>query len=237
MNKGKLHLVPTLLGDSNPNRVIPIHINELIKNIRFFIVENERTVRRYLRKLDPTFDIDGSTFFILNKHTSPAELQSFLAPLEQGNDTAIISESGCPAIADPGAKIVELAHKKNIKVIPHVGPSSILLALMASGMNGQSFAFNGYLPIKPNEKKASIKHFEMLVKKHHQSQIFIETPYRNQALFEEMLQSCSPETMLCVATDVSLDNESIKTRSINEWKKYKPDFHKKPTVFILGSST
>ena len=235
--KGNVYLIPMLLGDGNPEQVLPTYITEIIKSTCFFIVENERTARRFLRKLYPKFDIDNSTFFILNKHTKPSEVNEFLEPAIKGNNIGVISESGCPAIADPGAKIVELAHKRNLTVKPLVGPSSILLALMASGMNGQSFSFNGYLPVKQQERKNKIKYYESTVKKHNQAQLFIETPYRNNNLLEDFLTTCDPNTMLCIATDITLASEQIKTRSIKEWKKNIPNFHKKPTVFILGSVT
>lgn len=222
-----------LLGDANPDDTIPIAVQKIITSLSCFIVENERTARRYLRLLDKNFDIDGSTFYLLNKHTNPNDLELFLSSIEKEN-IGILSESGCPAIADPGAKVVALAHKKNISVVPLVGPSSILLAIMASGMNGQSFAFNGYLPIQQNERQKAIKHFEALTIKHGQTQAFIETPYRNKTLFDDLLKNCNGSTLLSIATDVSLPSESIVTKSIQQWKKTTPDFHKKPTVFVIG---
>lgn len=235
--KGTIYLIPMLLGEGEQEHVLPPYILEVVKKTKFFIVENERTTRRFLKKLDASFDIDSSSFSILNKHTKNSEVNGFLDPAIHGENIGVISESGCPAIADPGAKIVEIAHKRNLTVKPLVGPNSLLLALMGSGMNGQSFAFNGYLPSKPQERGNRIKFFDSIVKKIQQSQIFIETPYRNNHVFEEMLKSCSPSTLLCVATDITLETESIKTRSIKDWKDHTPDIHKKPTVFIIGSAT
>jgi 16S rRNA (cytidine1402-2'-O)-methyltransferase len=229
-----LYLIPNTLGDCNITNVLPTLNVDIIQKVKHFIVEDVRTARRFLKKVDPSIHIDELEFFTLNKHTSPAELSSFLHPLEKGFDMGIISEAGCPAIADPGAEVVRIAQEKNLRVVPLVGPSSILLGLMASGFNGQSFAFVGYLPIQANERTQRIKQLEKRAKIENQSQIFIETPYRNHKLLDEILSTCQGNTKLCIACDITLDSEYIKTKSINEWKKIKlPDLNKRPAIFIL----
>ncbi|MDR2927972.1 MAG: SAM-dependent methyltransferase [Cytophagaceae bacterium] len=230
--KGKLYLIPNTLG-SNTAHVIPSEVALKAISLRHFIVEDIRTARRYLKLLNAEMDIDSSQFYVLNKHTSPRELSDFLTPLKNGNDMGIISEAGCPGVADPGAEIVQLAHKEGIKVIPMTGPSSILLALMASGMNGQSFAFNGYLPIKRDERIKAIKHFENRSRIENQSQIFIEAPYRNMALAEDILNCTHPNTQLCIACNITLPDEYIVTNSVCAWKGKLPDLHKKPSIFII----
>lgn len=231
--KGRLYLIPTHLGNSNYGLTIPPEVATLAARLRYFIVENIRTARRYLRLLDPKMDIDSSTFFILDKHTNPREYSTFLKPIKEGHDIGIISEAGCPGIADPGADIVKIAHHKGIKVVPMTGPSSILLALMASGMNGQNFAFNGYLPIEKHERIKSIKHLESRSIKEKQTQIFIEAPYRNNALVKNILDSCHPRTLLCIACNLTLPDEFIVTRPVSSWKNQVPDLHKKPTIFLI----
>lgn len=230
---GKLILFPTQLGDTDFNRILPVYNNTLLSAIKYFIVEDVRTARRFLKKCDPAFNIDELTFFVLNKHTSPADLQSFIQPLKQGSDVGLLSEAGCPAIADPGADVVALVQSGDIQVIPLVGPSSILLALMASGFNGQSFAFNGYLPIQENEKVKTLKMLERRIYAESQTQIFIETPYRNMKTLADILSVCQPETKLCIAADITLSTEYIKTKSIQGWKKNLPDLNKRPCIFIL----
>lgn len=230
---GKLILFPTQLGDTDFNRILPVYNNTLLSAIKYFIVEDVRTARRFLKKCDPAFNIDELTFFVLNKHTSPADLQSFIQPLKQGNDVGLLSEAGCPAIADPGADVVALAQLANIQVIPLVGPSSVLLALMASGFNGQSFAFNGYLPIQENEKVKTLKMLERRIYAESQTQIFIETPYRNMKTLADILSVCQPETKLCIAADITLSTEYIKTKSVQGWKGNLPDLNKRPCIFIL----
>jgi 16S rRNA (cytidine1402-2'-O)-methyltransferase len=231
-----LYLIPTSLGESDLNRILPLQNTDIVSGLRYFIVEEVRTARRFLKKMNLEFDIDGSTFFILNQHTSPDELSGFLLPMFDGNDMGVLSEAGCPAIADPGADVVSIAQKNNFKVVPLVGPSSILLALMASGFNGQSFAFTGYLPIQPTERSKSIKKLESMAYSEDQSQIFIETPYRNMKMLEEILQTCQSATRLCIAADITLSTEFIKTKTIKEWKSQLPDLNKRPCIFIIYKS-
>lgn len=229
-----LYLIPNTLGECETSNILPAINIAIIRKIKHFIVEDVRTARRFLKKVDSNINIDELQFYTLNKHTSPNELSSYLEPLEKGFDMGVISEAGCPAIADPGAEVVKIAQTKNLKVVPLVGPSSILLGLMASGFNGQSFAFVGYLPIQGNERTQRIKQLEKRAKTENQSQIFIETPYRNQKLLSEILSTCQGNTKLCIACDITLESEYIKTKSINEWKKSTlPDLNKRPSIFIL----
>jgi len=227
----KIFLIPNTLGDTEINFVIPTQVQETINTLRIFFVENIRTARRYLKKINKDFPIDDSTFFEINKHTTPADINQFFSKLSA--NAGIISESGAPAVADPGAQIVSIAHTKNWQVIPLVGPSSILLALMASGMNGQHFTFAGYLPKEKHDRIRKIKQIESNSRKLNQTQIFIETPYRNQALFETIVNTCHPSTRLCIAKEISTEEEYIKTITIDEWKKHKPDIHKKNVIFLL----
>ena len=230
-----LYLIPITLGESELESVIPATHREIILSISHFIVENVRTARRFLKKVDREIDIDNLHFYELNKHTDKKQLHSYLEPLNQDLHVGIMSEAGCPGVADPGADVVRIAHEKNIKVVPLVGPSSILLAMMASGMNGQNFAFNGYLPIKKNEKAQQIKLLEKRIYTENQSQLFIEAPYRNLQLLDDLLQNCQPHTKLCIACDLTLETEFIKTQSIDGWKKSKPDIQKRPAIFVLGT--
>ncbi|NOZ45287.1 MAG: SAM-dependent methyltransferase [Chlorobi bacterium] len=230
---GKLYLIPTTLGDSDFKNVIPDYVMEVLNQITHFIVENERTARRYLIKVKIKHKIDDLSFYIINKHTKPNEISDYLLPLMDGENMGIISEAGVPAIADPGSEIVKLAHQKSIDIIPLVGPSSIILALMASGMNGQNFAFNGYLPIKSHLRIKKIKFFENRALREHQTQIFIEAPYRNHQLFNDFLTACNKNTKLCIAYDLTLPGEKITTLTIEQWKKVKPDFNKKPAIFLI----
>ncbi len=231
--KGRLYLIPNTLGDSDVSYVIPSDLVPVISEIKHYIVENVRNARRFLKKVNRKIDIDQITFYELNKRTKPYVLESFLKPINEHN-IGILSEAGCPGVADPGADVVKIAHSKGIQVVPLVGPSSILLAMMASGFNGQNFAFNGYLPIKPPEIAKAIKHHEGRAYKENQSQLFIETPYRNVKIFQSFLKNCDPETMLCVACDITLESEYIKSFSIKEWKKMEePAIHKRPAIFIL----
>ncbi len=229
----KLYLIPTTLGDSEINSVIPINIVEIIEDLQYFIVENIRTARRYIRKVSKTKNIDELTFFELNKHTKPEDVFSFLEPCFSGNSMGIISEAGNPGIADPGAAVVKIAHQKNIDVVPLVGPSSILMALISSGMNGQNFAFNGYLPVNDAERNKKIQYLERKSKTEKQTQIFMETPFRNMKMLDAVLKTCANNTLLCIATDISLPSEFIKTKTVAEWKKQKPQIQKRPTVFVL----
>ncbi len=228
---GTLYLIPTTLGECDLKAVLPEKNNIITSNLRHFIVEDIRSARRFLRKVDKNFPIDDSTFFLLNKHTSFKEIASFLTPIKEGKDIGILSEAGCPAVADPGADIVAIAQEKNYKVVPLVGPSSILLALMASGFNGQSFAFVGYLPIDSSEKGKTLKKLENRAINEKQTQFFIETPYRNMKLLADIIKNCQASTKLCIAVDITLETEYIKTKSINEWKKSLPDLAKRPCIF------
>jgi len=231
--KHKLYLIPTSLGDTDLNSVLPDNITKIVSSIKVFIVENIRTARRYLKKLNKNIIIDDLTFYVLNKHTDVNDLDSFLSKIDEF-DIGIISESGCPAVADPGSDIVSIAQRKNIKVVPLVGPSSILLSLMASGFNGQNFAFNGYLPVKSHERQKKLNELELKVFKQNQTQIFIETPYRNNQMLDEILKTCSLQLKICVACNLTLDDEFIITKPVSFWKKNKLDLNKKFVVFLLG---
>ena len=231
----KLYLIPVTIGEGELSHVIPARQNELIRSISHFIVEDVRTARRFLKKTDKTIDIDSLTFFELNKHTDKTQLHTYLEPVLKGFPVGLMSEAGCPGVADPGADVVRIAHEKGICVVPMVGPSSILLAMMGSGMNGQNFAFNGYLPIKKDEKIAAIKKLEKRILSENQSQIFIEAPYRNQQLLDDLLQHCQPSMLLCIACDLTLETEFIQTKSVNNWKKSHPNIDKRYVVFVLGN--
>lgn len=230
---GKLYLIPNTLGSQEISQSIPNEVAQIAVKLRHFIVEDLRTARRYLRQLDRQMDIDGSIFFTLNKRTTPTQFSEYLKPLKAGHDVGIISEAGCPGVADPGAEVVKLAHEAGIQVVPLVGPSSILLALMASGMNGQSFAFVGYIPIKKEERLKTIKQLESRSRNENQSQIFIETPFRNNHLADDILKTCSPQTQLCIACNLTTPDEYISTKTVAQWKGNLPDLHKKPTIFII----
>lgn len=233
----KLFLVPNVLADGEWQNVLPAQIFPVLTNTKYFIVENIRTARRFMKQVNREIDIDSCVFFEINKRTNAAELPRFLQPLEQGNDVAVISEAGCPGVADPGADVVRIAHQKGLKVVPLVGPSSILLALMASGLNGQHFAFKGYLPVKPNERVKALAGLEKTAGNLKQTQIFIETPYRNNQLVADVLKSCAPSTLFCIAANITGENEFIRTQTIQEWKKKGvPDLHKQPVIFLLGAA-
>ncbi|WP_372947143.1 SAM-dependent methyltransferase [Mariniphaga sp.] len=229
-----LYLLPNVLSENDWQNVLPAQVFKLVTNTRFYIVENIRTARRFLKQVNREINIDQLTFFELNKYTDQNELPAFLKPLEQGENVAVISEAGCPGIADPGAEIVKIAHQKGYKVVPLVGPSSIVLALMASGLNGQNFAFSGYLPVRANERTRAISNLEKLVKSNGQTQIFIETPYRNNQLITDLLKTCSTSTLLCIAANLTGENEFIATKTISQWKGNVPDLHKQPAIFLLG---
>ncbi|RKS98829.1 SAM-dependent methyltransferase [Flavobacterium sp. 123] len=230
---GKLYLIPTTMGDCDPMDVLPLTIKRSIDLINYYIVENEKTARKSIKSVNPEKRQSELVLFALNKHTETKEHLDFIKPLLEGKNMGLMSEAGCPGVADPGAVIVKLAHAKGIQVIPLVGPSSILLAMMASGMNGQSFTFNGYLPIEKSEKKSALKNLEKLSQDKNQSQIFIETPYRNNKMLEDILQALNPSTYLCIATDITLPTEYIKTLRAADWKKVKVDLHNRPTIFII----
>ncbi len=231
--QASLFLIPVTLGETEHQKVLPAYNREVISQIKHFIVENVRTARRFLKKEDPTIVIDELTFYELNKHTTPEQVAGYLNPLEKGENVGIISEAGCPAIADPGADVVAIAQRHNYPVVPLVGPSSILMALMASGFNGQSFAFQGYLPIEGNDRTQMIKKLEGRIYGEDQTQLFIETPYRNNKLAEELLRTCRPTTKLCIASNITCEDEYIRTLTIKEWKGKLPDMNKKPTIFLL----
>lgn len=231
--KGKLYLIPTTLGEMNPEDVLPETIKRVLTFIDDYIVENEKTARRFIKSVLPEKVQSTLRISLLNKHTDSAEYSKMITPCLSGMNIGLMSEAGCPGVADPGAVIVKLAHEKGIQVVPLVGPSSILLAMMASGMNGQNFAFNGYLPIDKSEKKSTLKNFEKISQDRNQSQIFIETPYRNNKLFEDLVQTLQPNTQLCIATDITLPTEYIKTMRVADWKKTKVDLHNRPCIFII----
>ena len=230
---GKLYLIPTTMGDCDPMDVLPQTVKRSIDFIDYYIVENEKTARKSIKGVNPEKKQSELKLFVLNKHTETKEHLDFIKPLLEGKNMGLMSEAGCPGVADPGAVIVKLAHEKGIQVIPLVGPSSILLAMMASGMNGHSFTFNGYLPIEKGEKKTALKNLEKLSQDKNQSQIFIETPYRNNKMLEDILQAINPATHLCIASDITLPTEYIKTMRASDWKKAKVDLHNRPTIFII----
>lgn len=230
---GKLYLIPTTMGECDPMDVLPQTIKRTIDFIDHYIVENDKTARKSIKEVNPDKKQADLVLFTLNKRTEVKEHLDFMKPLLEGKPMGLMSEAGCPGVADPGAVIVKLAHEKGIQVVPLVGPSSILLAIMASGMNGQSFTFHGYLPIEKDEKRASFKTLERISFEKNQSQIFIETPYRNNKLLEDLIATLHPETHLCIATDITLPTEYIKTKKIASWKKETIDLHKRPTIFII----
>ena len=229
---GKLFLIPNTLGETDIVGVIPSEVEKIIKSLKIFASENPKNTRRYLKKMDRNIHLDELIFLELNEHSERKDIEACLPYLEK-NDMGIISEAGCPGIADPGAELVALAHQHEFQVVPLVGPSSSLLALIASGLNGQNFSFNGYLPVKGNERTRALKNYERQSALEKRTQIFIETPYRNQKLFEEMLQVLSPKTLLSIACDITTSNEYIRTMSIQNWKKQKPDINKRPAIFLF----
>ncbi len=231
--KGQLYLIPNTLGESPIERNLPNETIALIKSIKYYVVENIRSARRFLKKVDKAIEIDDLTFFVLDKHTKANDIPSFLKPLSNGINMGMLSEAGCPGVADPGAEIAKLAHEKNIRVIPLVGPSSILLSVMASGLNGQSFAFHGYLPVKKGEAPKAIKALEERSRRENQTQLFIEAPYRNASMLQHIVQTCGPKTRLCIACDITLETEYIVTKTIAQWKGKLPDINKRPAIFLL----
>ncbi len=231
-NPGRLFLIPTPLGSNDPAEVIPRHVLETACSLRCFVVEELRTARRFLSAYGLRGQIDALDFHVLNEHTTPQEVEALL-PLFEGQDVGLLSEAGLPAVADPGAALVALCHARGIEVVPLVGPSSLMLALMASGLNGQSFAFRGYIPAKADERRAALKDLEKQSRSLRQSQILIETPYRNDALLSDMLQTLSPATRLCVAADLTLPTESIRSMTVAEWRRAPAGIGKRPCVFII----
>jgi len=233
MQRGKLFLIPAPLGSGEVEYVIPKGTLDILHTLRFFAVEELQTARRYLWKAGISIPIEQLTFFELNEHTPEKEIPALLQPVLEGNDMGLLSEAGAPAVADPGAGLVALAHRQHIEVIPLVGPSSLLLALMASGLNGQSFAFSGYLPVKSRERQQRIRQLEKRSITERQTQLFMETPYRNNALLNDLLTGCAPDTRLCIAADITMPDAYIRTQTIAEWKKTTVDIHKKPCIFLI----
>lgn len=235
MEKGTLYMVPCPIADGDTAGVLPAYNTEVLGRIDFFVVENLRTGRRFLSRIGIGRPIDTLEMAELNEHTPAADIERLIEPLLAGRDCAMISEAGCPGVADPGAALAALCHRHGIAVRPLVGPSSILLALMASGLNGQSFAFNGYLPVKPPERTAAIRRLERRARSEHQSQICIEAPYRNRQLLESIVAACAPDTLVTVAVDITAPTERIVTRTVAQWRKSMPDdLHKRPAIFIIG---
>ena len=233
MNKGRLYLIPSPLGENNPAEVIPGPVLKSLEGFRTFVVEEVRTVRRYLSRAGLKGKIGDLEFHELNEHTDAATVESYLRLFDDGNDVALISEAGLPAVADPGAQLVALAHRHGIEVIPAVGPSSLMLALMASGLNGQSFAFVGYIPAKTDERRSRLKLLEKVSGQLKQTQILIETPYRNDSLFGDILSVCSGHTRVCVAVNITMPDAYIRTRTVAEWKKENIVIGKRPCVFLI----
>lgn len=236
IKKGKLFMIPNLLGDQAALEVLPLSIRKVIESIDHYIVENEKIARRFIKTISPKKSQDKLHIHKLNKFTSELEIPEFLNACHEGYDVGLISDAGCPGVADPGAVIVDLAHKNKIDVIPLVGPSSILLGLMASGLNGQSFAFNGYLPIEKADRKRELKKLENRSRQENQTQIFIETPYRNNQFIDDMCKILHPQTKLCIAVDLTTDEEYVKTKPIKEWCHRRIDIHKRPAIYFILAS-
>ena len=228
-----LYLIPVTLGDTTIEKVLPSYNKEIILGIKHFIVEDVRSARRFLKKVERSINIDELSFYTLNKHTSAEEISGYLKPLLGGESMGVISEAGCPAVADPGADVVAIAQRKNLKVVPLVGPSSIILSVMGSGFNGQSFAFHGYLPIDPSERIKRIKVLEQRIYSENQTQLFIETPYRNNKMMEDIVKNCRPQTKLCIAANITCEDEYIKTKTVKEWQGKLPDLSKIPCIFLI----
>ena len=228
-----LYLIPVTLGDTAIEKVLPSYNKEIILGIKHFIVEDVRSARRFLKKVERSINIDELSFYPLNKHTSAEEISGYLNPLLRGESMGVISEAGCPAVADPGADVVAIAQRKNLKVVPLVGPSSIILSVMGSGFNGQSFAFHGYLPIEPTERIKRIKVLEQRIYTENQTQLFIETPYRNNKMMEDIVKNCRPQTKLCIAANITCEDEYIKTKTVKEWQGKLPDLSKIPCIFLI----
>lgn len=229
---GTIYLIPVTLGDNDYLKVIPKKVIRLTRLLRFFIVEDIRSARRFLRLIDKEFPINDSVFFELNEHSGETDISHYLEPALQGYDIGIMSEAGLPGIADPGARIIALAHQKNIKVSPLSGPSSIILALISSGLNGQNFTFNGYLPVKPPERTARLRELEKMAREGY-AQIFMETPYRSQKLLDAIIVTCHDDTLLCIAADITLESESIRTMKVSEWRKKLPELKNRLVVFVI----
>ena len=230
--KGTIYLIPSTLGPTSGDKVLPAYVQQILGSLTYFIVENERTARAFIKSIHPDNNQQELKFEIIDKQTDPLDLPLFLEPVEQGEDVGIISEAGVPCVADPGSEVVSIAHRKGLRVVPMVGPSSILLALMASGFNGQQFTFRGYLPFdQPIRKRV----FQGMIKECRDgiTQIFMETPYRNNKLLEELTTTLHPETKLCIAVDITLDTEFIATKTIAQWNRERIDLHKRPAIFLI----
>ena len=232
---GRLFLIPTVIAPNTTERVLSPQVVAELTRINYFLAENLRTARRFISSLRLGRPIDQLSFQVLDKRTPDSEVETLAKPLHQGHDVGVLSEAGCPGVADPGARAVAYAHQNRIQVIPLVGPSSFLLALMASGFSGQSFAFHGYLPIDREKRRKTLHQLEKSARQWHQTQIFMETPYRNNALLQDVLNHCQPTTLLCVAKNVTGTDEFILTQSIRQWRQHVPDLHKVPTVFLLAA--
>lgn len=230
--KGSIYLIPVTLGGSDVGAVIPDKVLEITRGLRFFVVEEIRSARRFLRLIDKQFPIDESWFRELNEHTKEEDITGYLEPVMQGNNIGLMSECGLPGIADPGARLISIAHRKRIKVIPLSGPSSILMALISSGLNGQQFTFNGYLPVKHEERVIRLRELEKRAREGY-AQVFMETPYRNQKMLNDILKTCNRDMHLCIASDITLPTESIITRKLSEWQSDLPDLNKRLVVFVL----
>ncbi|MCQ2608233.1 MAG: SAM-dependent methyltransferase [Bacteroidales bacterium] len=229
---GKIYLIPSEMGDQKAEQLFPAFNKQIIMEINYYIVENARTIRRFIKKICPEKNISEAILFEIDKHSPASEIEAMMQPLFDGHNIGIISEAGMPCIADPGNLVVARAHEKGIQVIPLVGPNSIIMALISSGFNGQNFAFHGYIPIK-EERKKMILQMEATAARTGQTQIFMETPYRNQQLFTDLTTHLKPSTKLCIATDITLQTEEIKTRTISEWKKCPPNIQKRPSIFLI----
>ncbi len=235
MNKGTLYLIPTTLGGDSTSDIIPEDVRQQTIKLRYFVVENIKFARRYLRKIDHSFPIDDSTFYVLNKKTDPSELHAFLSPINEGNNIGIMSEAGCPGVADPGAALIGLAHHSNLKVKPLVGPSSILLTLIGSGFSGQEFAFHGYLPKDRKDRIHILKYYETDTRKTGKTHLFMDTPFRNMNVLDDLLNSLADATMICIASNLTTVNEDIRTMSAKDWRVKAYDLAKKPTMFAIGT--
>lgn len=231
--KGRIILFPSLLAPVATGEVLPARNIELLRQVKYFVVEELRSARRFIKACDRSIDIDTLHFEVLNEHTPAQDVAAMLAPALEGNDIGVISEAGCPAVADPGADLVATAQRADVEILPLVGPSSILLSLMASGFNGQSFTFRGYLPVESKARTAAFRDMESAIRRNRTTQIFIETPYRNRRLLQELCQVLPKDMLLCVAVDISGENQSIKTRTIAEWGRLKPELDKRPAIFLL----
>jgi 16S rRNA (cytidine1402-2'-O)-methyltransferase len=232
--KGTLYLIPTILADDTAAQVLPPQVGSQVAALSYFLVENARTARRFIKSVAPQHVIEELRISVIDKDSTEAQIQAAMEPVLNGQNAGVISEAGCPGIADPGAELARRAHQVGVKVVPLVGPSSLLLALMASGMNGQSFAFHGYLPIERAKRVAALKNLEKQALTQHQTQLFIETPYRNMQLLEDLLTTLHPGTRLCIAASLTADNEYVRTDSVAGWKGKLPEIHKQPAVFLIG---